>query len=120
MIAIVTGTIGIVGAILIIYLVRSDKLHVSHGLGWVLTAVILALLGFAPSLFDSVAHYLGVSYPPSLAFVLAFVVVVVKLLLNDIDRSRMQVTQQRLVQRIAMLETELRRMKKEKPGKDAL
>jgi hypothetical protein len=115
MIALVTGTIGVAGAVLIVYLIRSDRLHVSHGLGWIFTAGTLALLGFAPRVFDALAVYIGVSYPPSLAFTLAFVIITIKLLVNDIHRSRMQVTQQRLVQRIAMLEADQRRLKKRLP-----
>ena len=112
MISIVTGTIGLLVASLIIILIRKDQLHVSHGLTWVIVAAGFALLGFSPNIIDSVASYLGVGYPPVLALTLAIALLVIKILLMDIERSRLEIRNQRLVQRIAMLEADLRSMKK--------
>jgi hypothetical protein len=57
-----------------------------------------------------------VAYPPALAFTLALAVMVIKLLIDDIERSRLKMRQTRLIQRIALLENELRRLK-EQPRK---
>jgi len=118
MIAIISAIMGLSAAAVIIQLIRSDRLHVNHGLGWFLVAATLSLLGVAPSLFDFIAAQVGVSYPPALAFSLGFLILIVKLLLNDIDRSRMQIRQQRIIQRLAILESELRRLRDEQTPKD--
>ena len=81
--------------------------HVSHGLGWTLAIVLSALLGFAPSIFDAMAKSLGVSYAPVLGIAIAIAALIIKALLTDIEVSKMRVRQQRLVQKVALLESEL-------------
>jgi hypothetical protein len=111
MIELVTGALGLAVALLIMLLIRRDKLHVDHGLGWVLVAVAFALLGFSPGIVDWVAARLGIGYPPVLGLSLAIAVLVIKTLLMDIERSRIDVRNRRLTQRVAMLEAELRQLK---------
>lgn len=111
MIAAVTGSIGLTVAILIVWLVRKDRLHVNHGLGWMMVAAAFALLGFAPSLIDEFAVRLGVSYPPALALTLAVTVLVLKTLSMDIERSHLQMRNQRLTQRLAMLEADIEKLR---------
>ena len=108
MVALITGIIGIITAITIVILIRKDHLHVRYGLWWVGVAVMFALLGLFPAIFDSFAKYLGIAYPPILAFTVGAVVLVIKILLVDIERSRQSVEQQRLTQRLALLESDLR------------
>jgi len=110
MVSIVTGIIGFITAITIVVLIRKDHLHVRFGLWWVVAAGMFALLGFFPAFFDSIARYLGIAYPPVLALTIGAVVLVIKILVMDIERSRNAVRQQRLTQRIALLESDLREM----------
>lgn len=107
MIGILTSVIGLSVSALIIWLVRKDRLHVNHALGWMVVAAAFALLGLAPSLMDDLASLVGVAYPPALALTLAITVLVVKTLSMDIERSRLQVSIERLTQRLAMLEADL-------------
>lgn len=113
MASLVTGAIGLSVAVLILLLMRSDRLHVRHGLGWGIVAAVFALLGLAPWIVDTVARTLGISSPPILALTVAIAVLVVKIFLMDIERSRIEIRNQRLVQRIAMLEAEMKSMKKD-------
>lgn len=112
MIAVVTSIIGVIVAVIIVLLIRNDRLHVAHGLGWLTAALLIAGLGFAPSVFDKLALWLGVSYPPALAFTIGFALHTVKLLIDDIERSNLKMQQTRLIQQIAILELELRTAKK--------
>jgi len=82
-------------------------MHVRHGLGWILVAIGFSFLGFAPAVIDSLASYIGVSYPPILAVTLGMAVLIIKILSMDLERSRIEITNQRLVQRIAILETRI-------------
>lgn len=111
MIPVISAVIGLSVAVLIVLLIRSDRLDVTHGLGWLFAAIVMAGLGFAPAFFDNVASQLGVSYPPALAFSIGFAIIIIKLLTDDIERSRLKMRQTRLIQRMALLETELRRAK---------
>ena len=99
-------------ATLIVLLIRKDRMHIRHGLGWVMVAAMFALLGFTPGLFDQLARYFGISYPPILALTLAIGLLVLKILLMDIGRSHIELRNQRLIQRVAMLEADLRKSQK--------
>ncbi|MEP4149544.1 MAG: DUF2304 domain-containing protein [Halioglobus sp.] len=112
MFSIVTGIIGLLVAVIIIILMRRDRLHAQHGLGWIIVALGFALLGFSPEIIDRVAQYFGIAYPPVLALTLGIAVLVIKVLLMDIERSRIEVRNQRLVQRVAMLEADLKKLSK--------
>ena len=112
MIPVITSVIGLSVAVLIVLLIRNDRLHVTHGLGWLLAAIIMAGLGFAPAFFDNMAAQLGVAYPPALAFSIGFAVIIIKLLVDDIERSQLKMRQTRVIQRMAILETEVRRLRK--------
>lgn len=108
MITTILAIIGLLVALTIMALIRRDKLHVRHGLGWIIVAVAFALLGFAPGIIDWVALRLGIAYPPILAVIVAFAAMVLKILIMDIEVSRLERRNQRMIQRVAMLEAELR------------
>lgn len=110
MVALITGIIGIATAIAIVILIRKDHLHVRYGLPWMIAAIMFALLGLFPAVFDNIARYLGIAYPPVLALTIGAVVLVIKILVMDIERSRNAVRLHRLTQRIALLESDLREM----------
>jgi hypothetical protein len=105
-----SAVIGVVTASIILYLVRRDHLHARYAMWWIPAAFAIALLGVFPQLVDWIGPKLGIHYPPVLPLILALVLVVVKILLMDIERSRNEVKLHRLIQRVAMLETELRAM----------
>ena len=107
MVSVLTGLMGLVVAILILFLIRRDRLHVSYGALWVAVALGFALLGFVPSVFDRLAHFLGVGYPPVLGLSVAIILLVIKLLMMDIEHSQARVRQQRLAQRLSFLEEAL-------------
>lgn len=107
MITLLSAVFGVFLAALLLFLVRRDQLHISHGLSWALAILLCALLGFAPSVFDAMAASLGVSYAPILSVALALAALVIKALLTDIEISRLKVRQQRLIQKVALLESEL-------------
>lgn len=113
MIAVLTSLIGLTITTSIVLLIRNDKLHSANGLGWLLVAGSFAGLGLAPNIFDQIAHYFDIGYPPILAVASGMGVIIIKLLLDDIKHSKLRVRHQRLAQRMALLETELRRMRKQ-------
>ena len=115
MVSIVTGFIGLLVAAIIIVMMRRDTLHAQHGLGWIIVALCFALLGFSPEIIDHIAQKFGVAYPPVLALILAIAVLVIKILLMDIERSRIEVRNQRLIQRMAMLEADLKKLEEIPP-----
>ncbi|RKT44441.1 DUF2304 domain-containing protein [Thiocapsa rosea] len=101
----ITSTVlGIALAVVILWLVRRDHLHGPYAMWWVGAALAVAVLGSFPRVFDVLAGYLGVSYPPILALILAFALLMIKILTMDLERSRQERHIRRLAQRLAMLE----------------
>lgn len=111
-----TGTIGVAIAVLIVLLVRKDRLYTRYSLWWLMMATLIFILGVFPDISDILAGYLGIAYPPSLVFIFAIVLLVVKNLLMDIERSKLEVKLRRLSQRMAILEDRLQRAEEHKGG----
>lgn len=108
----ISSAIGLLVAATILFLIRRDKLHVRHGVFWLLVAVAFAGLGFALPLVNWLAQQIGVGYPPVLAIMATIAVLVIKILLMDIDQSHQEVQLQRLIQRLAILELNLQQSAK--------
>ena len=114
----VTGAFGLSVALLLLYLVRKDHLHVSHGLGWTIAIMLFASLGFAPSIFDRLASFLGVNYAPILGISLAIGALVIKALMADLESTKLKVSQQRLIQKLSLLEADLNELSQKPPIDD--
>ena len=99
--------IGLVLAAVILLLVRRAHLHGPHALWWLGLAAAIILLGTWPRLTDLIAPYLGVSYPPIVAVILGFALVLVKMMSMDLERSRQEQCLRRLAQRLALLEARI-------------
>ncbi|NJB68667.1 hypothetical protein GGQ74_002340 [Desulfobaculum xiamenense] len=99
-----TASIGIAFAVCVLFLVGKDLLHTRYSLQWLVVAGIVIPLAFVPRLSDWVAQHLGVAYPPTLILLLALVLLGVKCLVMDIDRSRQERDLRRLIQKVALLE----------------
>lgn len=93
---------GLAGVIVV--LVRRDHLHLSHGVFWIVVAVLAALLGMWPALLDRVAAIAGISYPPTFLLLGAIMILFVKSLYADIASTRVERQVRRLNQRLAMYE----------------
>ena len=107
-----TAATGLFVAATIVYLIKRDRLQVRHGVSWMLVAAMFALFGFAPSLLDRLAVSLGVSYSPTVALVVGGSALIIKAVSSDVERSLSEVKITRIVQRLAMLEADIRRLEK--------
>ena len=97
--------LGLAGAIM--WLLRRDHLHLSHGLFWLGVAMLAAVLGIWPGIMDTVAYQTGVSYPPALLLLIAVIVLLIKALHADILNTRIERQVKRLNQRLTMVEVEV-------------
>ena len=77
--------IGFSLAAVILFLVRRDHLHGPYAIWWIGVAVTVSMLGFFPRLFDYLASHLGIGYPPILAVVLGFGLLLLKILTMDLE-----------------------------------
>jgi len=101
--------LGIAGIIL--WLVRRDHLHTRYALWWIPIALAIGFLGVFPRTIDAVALALGIAYGPVLPLILGLGLLVIKILMMDMERSRNEVKLQRLIQRVAILEGELNQLR---------
>ena len=99
--------IGLSLAGMILWLVRRAHLHGPHAIWWIGLAAGIILLGTWPRLTDLIAPYLGVSYPPIVAVILGFALLLVKMMDMDLQRSRQEQRIRRLAQRLALLEARI-------------
>jgi len=107
MVILVSAVIGIALASVILYLVRRDHLHGSYALWWLVVAAATLVVGVFPHLVDRLGELIGIAYPPILAIILGMGLILIRMLLMDVDRSRQERTLRRLTQRLAILDQEL-------------
>lgn len=106
--------LGIVLALSILWLVRRDHLHGSYALWWLLIAIGALVIGFNPTVVDWIGVKLGVAYPPMLLAMVAIIAILLKLLGVDLDVTRRERRLRRLLQKVAILELELRDLQAER------
>jgi hypothetical protein len=103
-------TILIIGALLsvsILYLVRKGKMHGPYATWWLLVAVCAIVLSIFPRIIDWAAAQVGVTYPPTLLFVLSVSLILIRMLTMDMALTRKERKIRRLTQKMAILEDRL-------------
>lgn len=94
--------------LIVLELVRRRRLFERYALLWLLSAVVLLSLSVWGGLLDAVADTLGVDYPPSALFLIAFGFILVLLLHFSVVISRLSDQTKVLAQRVALAEERLR------------
>lgn len=102
-----TFVLGVGLAGLILFLMRRDYMHTSHGLFWFGVAVAAAVLGAWPRLIDRAAHLAGIAYAPAFLLLVGVIVLTLKALHLDSENSRLERELRKLNQRLAVLEARL-------------
>lgn len=111
---IVSSVIGLVLAVIIYWLVRRDHLAPRQALRWVLVATVVLVLGTFPIIIDRIGHAVGISYPPIIPVIVGLGAALVKILLMDIQQTKANITQDRIIQKLAILEAELEEVRRQK------
>jgi hypothetical protein len=114
-----TALLGIALALAILYLLRRDHLYLRDGLFWITVAATALVLGFWPGIIDKLAGVVGIAYSPTLLLLIALIVLLLRMLLDNIALTQMRRDIRRLNQRIALLDlpdsTPAQRLEVEKP-----
>lgn len=108
---IVSSVIGFCVAATIYWLVRRDHLSPQQALKWFFVASVVLLLGTFPMVVDWIGLAVGIHYPPIIPLILGLCAALIKILIMDIERTKMLITQDRIVQKVAMLEAEIKQVK---------
>jgi hypothetical protein len=98
--------------LLVVELVRQKRLAEGYSLMWLLTALVLLGLSVSRDSLNSLAALLGIFYPPSALFVVAFGFVLFILLNFSLLVSRLSQQSRELAQQVAILDLKLRHLEK--------
>ena len=102
--------IGIFLFIVILDLVRRKKFREELSLIWLMIGIGLILSSFADRIIDPLAFRLGISYPPSLVFMLIFFLLVLAMLYFSLVVSDLKSKNKELSQKMALLEYKVSRI----------
>jgi hypothetical protein len=94
--------VGLILAVIIVVLLRRDRLYIRDAIFWLATACVSVLFAIFPRAIDWIASAAGVAYPPALLFGIVTGILLVKALLSDIAVTELRRDVRRLNQRIAL------------------
>lgn len=100
----------VVGALLMAFVVgamRRSSLNARYAILWIGAGAVLLILSVYRPLLDFIARAVGVSYPPSLLFLVAFVFLLFIVLHYSLVLSSHRDSIRRLAQSVALLRREL-------------
>ena len=92
---------------LIFELIRSRRLQERYAMLWLLTGIVILILGLWRGLLSTIADSVGIAYPPSALFVLAAFFILLLLLHYSTVISTLADQNRILAQRLALLERRL-------------
>jgi hypothetical protein len=95
--------------LLVLELVRRRRLLERYALVWMAVTGLLILLALWDGLLTGVASVIGISYPPSALFLIAFGFVILLLLHFSVAVSRLTDQSKVLAQQLALLDERVRR-----------
>ena len=107
----------IISAALVIFivdLIRRGKLREKYSLLWLIAGGVMLLFSIWRDLLDSLGHFLGVAYAPSLLFLGASLFGILLLVHFNVVISKLSENVKTLAQEITLLKNEIR---EGKPGK---
>lgn len=101
---IIAAFIGAALSVSIVFLTRRDHISPLVAARWFVIAIVVLFVGFFPGVVDAIGAKLGIGYPPIIPVIIALGAAMIKILLMDIERQKMSVKLDRVVQKLAILE----------------
>lgn len=105
--------VAIAAIIYVISVVRKNKFSIKESFWWMMASFVMLIFAIFPKIFDNLAVFLGISYSPSLLFL---VCIVFLLFINFRNSKRIAEQQEKitdLAQNIAILRENIGRNKKD-------
>ena len=99
------GAVGL--AAVVLELVRRRRLSEEYSLPWVISTVVVAVLGLSPPVLGAVTRALGILYESSLVFFVGLAFGTVMLLYVSIKLSQLTQEHQAVVRELALLRLKL-------------
>lgn len=111
-------TVGVFLMAFVVAAMRRSSLNARYAVLWLGAGVVLLVLSVNRALLDFIAVAVGVSYPPSLLFLVAFVFLLFIVLHYSLVLSSHRESIRRLGQAVALLQQELERRGRESSRTD--
>ncbi len=109
--------IGSIGLLTLIFeLVRRRRLKEKYSLIWLFTALILLAVSTIPGLLNSFGYVLGIYYPPTAFFLLAFFFLTLISLQFSVVISRLSERNKTLSQEVALLKLKIEELERKGGG----
>jgi hypothetical protein len=103
---------------LVLELIRRGRLKERYSLLWLLAGTVMLILSLSRGLLDYIARLVGIFYPPSLLFLIAFLFLLLITLHFSAVLSGLSEKNKRLAQEIALLQLALEEMRSSSAWKD--
>ena len=99
--------------------IRRGKMSLNHSLLWILISMVLLLIAIFPSIAFRLAGLMGIGTPVNLVFLFfAFFSIILFIYLTNVISKEDRINR-RLVQKVALMESELREMRMAESKGDA-
>jgi hypothetical protein len=96
-----------IGLIVIVELIRRGRLKEKYSLLWLFAGIILLIFSLSRKLLEYVSSLLGIYYPPSLLFLLAFIFLLLITLHFSVVISGLSDKNKKLAQELAILQQQM-------------
>ncbi len=93
--------------LIVVELVRRGRLKEKYSLLWLLSGVILLIFSLSRDILEYVSHMLGIFYPPSLLFLVAFLFLLLITLHFSVVISGLSEKNKHLAQEVALLRQQI-------------
>ena len=104
--------------ITVIELIRRNKLKEKYAILWLFSAIILLVFSSSVTLLNKTSKLLGVDYPPSLLFLIAFVFLLFIVFHFSTVISKETERSKTLAQKIGLLENKIKELEKRLDDKE--
>ncbi|HAG51096.1 MAG: hypothetical protein A2X87_04765 [Deltaproteobacteria bacterium GWC2_42_51] len=104
--------ISLIILVVVVDLIRRGMLKEQYALLWIASAIVLMMLSVWRGLLDIIASILGVAYPPSFLFLVAFLFLLLIVLYFSVVISNISEKNKKLSQEVALLKTMFEEHKK--------
>ncbi len=101
----ISGSITVL--IIVLELIRRGRLKERYSLLWLLASVVLLVFSASRALLERVSSLLGIFYPPSLLFIIAFLFLLLITLHFSVAISGLSEKNKELAQELALLRHEM-------------
>ena len=100
--------------LIVLELIRGRRLKERYALLWLVTGIVLLVLSAWRDGLNTIAGWLGATYPPAILFAVATLFIIVVLLHYSTVLSQLDDQNTLLAQRLALLEAEVARQRGER------